>query len=108
MFGGRCGDSCHNELYALNTNSKVWRKIPCTDGPIGKYGCGFISYSYQNSNYLLVLGGKAKMQPEHQQQDSLCITCGNNDCFTNEIHIMDMTKSPGMCIIHVNMPLNYN
>ena len=54
VFGGRCdiGGKCsHNELYALNTDSKVWRKIPCTDGPMEKRGCGIISYSYQGTDY---------------------------------------------------------
>ena len=64
VFGGRCDDwnMCgHDELYALNTvHSKVWRKIPCTDGPMEKYSCGIISYSYQGTDYLFALGGKAR------------------------------------------------
>ena len=63
VFGGRCdgfGKCNHNELYALKSASKVWRKIPCTDGPMEKSSCGFISYSYQGTDYLLALGGKSK------------------------------------------------
>ena len=90
--GGKCS---HNELYAINSASKVWRKIPCTDGPMEKYGCGFISYSYQGTDYLLALGGRARKQPtQQQQQHSLYIPCGNS-YFTNEIHTMAMTSSQG-------------
>ena len=95
VFGGTCdwGGCSHNELYALNSASKVWRKIPCTDGPMEKHGCGFISYSYQGTDYLLALGGKARKQPTHQQH-SLYIPC-YDDYFTNEIHTMEMTSSQG-------------
>ena len=98
VFGGMCH---HNGLYSLNTNSKVWRKIPCTDGPMEKYSCGFISYSYQGTDYLLSLGGEAKKQPTQlQQQHSLYIRCYGS-YFTNEIHTMEMNSSQGndTCII---------
>ena len=88
---GKCS---HNELYALKSASKVWRKIPCTDGPMEKYGCGFISYSYQGTDYLLALGGAAEKQPTQQQQHSLYIPSGGS-YYTNEIHTMEMTSSQG-------------
>ena len=96
VFGGRCdgGECSHNELYALNSASKVWRKIPCTDGPVEKSGCGFISYSYQGTDYLLALGGIAMKQPTQKQQHSLYIPSGSS-YFTNEIHTMEMTSSQG-------------
>ena len=117
VFGGRCdsGKCSHNELYALNTDSKVWRKIPCTDGPMEKYSCGFISYSYQGTDYLLALGGRAVNQPTQQQQHSLYIPHGYsryliNDYYTNEIHTMEMTNLQGdlyiivvTCIIMVSL-----
>ena len=95
VFGGRCdyGDCCHNELYALNSDSKVWRKIPCTDGPMEKYSCGFISYSYRGTDYLLALGGIAEKQPT-QLQHSLYTPYYGYYC-TNEIHTMEMTSSQG-------------
>ena len=98
VFGGRCdnwGNKCpHNELYALNSDSKVWRKIPCTDGPMEKYSCRIISYSYQGTVYLLALGGKSGKKPTQQQQHSLYIPYGNY-YYTNEIHTMEMTSSQG-------------
>ena len=95
VFGGRCDDwgkFCYNELYALNSDSKVWRKIPCTDGPVEKRSCGFISYSYQGKDYLLALGGRAGKQPT--QQHSLYIPYCDY-YYTNEIHTMEMTSSQG-------------
>ena len=99
VFGGKCdlGRCCHNELYALNSASKVWRKIPCTDGPMEKSGCGFISYSYQGTDYLLALGGVAMKQPtQQQQQHSATIPSGYGSFYyTNEIHTMEMNSSQG-------------
>ena len=97
VFGGRCdglGKCSHNELYAIKIDSKVWRKIPCTDGPMEKYGCGFISYSNQGTDYLLALGGAAEKQPTQQQQHSLYIPYLDS-YYTNEIHTMEMTSSQG-------------
>ena len=96
VFGGRCDydDCCHNELHHLNTTNKVWRTIPTTAaGPMKKYSCGLISYSYQGSDYLLTLGGVGGQQPTQQQQHSLYIPCGNY--YTNEVHTMNITTSPG-------------
>ena len=95
VFGGRCDDwgKCsHNELYALNSASKVWRKIPCTDGLMEKYSCRFISYSYQGTDFLLALGGKAGKQPTQQQQHTLYLPC-DSGYYTNEIHTMEMNSS---------------
>ena len=69
--GGRCdgaGDCIHNDLYQLNTNDKVWRCIPCTNRPMKKHTCGFISYSYQGSDYILALGGRGGKQPPAEPQ----------------------------------------
>ena len=97
-ISGRCNglDKCsHNELYALNTDRKVWKKIPCTDGPMEKNNCGLISYSYKGTDYLLVLGGIAVKQPTQQQEHSLYIPCGYGSCYTNEMHTMEMSDSQG-------------
>ena len=97
VFGGRCdvmGNCCHNELHHLNTTNKVWRTIPTTAaGPIKKCSCGLISYSYQGSEYLLTLGGRGGQQPT--QQHSLYIPDDYGDYYTNEVHTMNITTSPG-------------
>ena len=101
VFGGRCNyDDCyHNELYHLNTTNKVWRTVPTTaaTGPMKKHSCGLTSYSYQGSDYLLTLGGKGGRQlPTQQQQHSLYIPDDwAQGYYTNEVHTMNITTSPG-------------
>ena len=96
-FGGRCnrGSCCHNELYVLNVESMAWRKISSNNKPIEKFRCGLISYSYQDSDYLLLLGGRGNKPPKKQQKGSLYYPC-HGAYITNEVHIMDITKSPSM------------
>ena len=98
VFGGRCdyGNCCHNELHHLNTTNKVWRTIPTTAArPMKTYSCGLISYSYQGSDYLLTLGGIGGQEPTQQQQHSLYIPYGFGYYYTNEVHTMNITTSPG-------------
>ncbi len=94
--GGRCGGDCiHNDLYQLN--DKVWRCIPCTNRPTKKHSCGFISYAYQGSDYLLALGGEGGTQPPAEPQLHSLYTPGSDGNYTtNEVHIMNMTTSPGI------------
>ena len=105
--GGRCADGAcvHNDLYQLNTNDKVWRCIPCTNRPIKKQKCGFISYSYQGSDYLLALGGKGgKQLPAEPQLHSLYTPDISAYYYTNEVHIMNVTTSPGIaCMTNIRM-----
>ncbi len=98
-FGGTCGsDCCHNELHCLNTTNKVWKDIPtittATTRPMKKCACALISYSYQGSDYLLALGGEGGKQLPTQQQHSLYIS-NYGYYYTNEVHIMNITTSPG-------------
>ena len=109
--GGRCdlfGDCIHNDLYQLNTNDKVWRCIPCTNRPIKKHSCGFISYSYQGSEYLLALGGRGGKQPPAEPQlHSLYTPDSSGHYYTNEVHIMNVTTSPGIaCMTNIRMILS--
>ena len=104
LFGGRCdslGYCCHNDLFCLNTTNKVWSTIPTANntatstGPMKKFGCGLASWSHQSSDYLLTLGGMGgKQLPTQQQQHSLYESNGRN-CYTNEVHTMNITTSPG-------------
>ena len=108
--GGRCdGGACvHNDLYQLNTNDKVWRCIPCTNRPIKKHTCGFISYSYQGSECMLALGGKGgKQPPAEPQMHSLYTPSSAGYYCTNEVHIMNVTTSPGIaCMTIIRMILS--
>ena len=98
VFGGRCdamGKCCHNELYALNTDTYEWRNIPCIETiPMEKCSCGFISYSHRGSEYLLTFGGRARKQPQNEQQGSL-YPQSYGDYYTDEILTMDITRSLG-------------
>ena len=95
VFGGTCdGRGCeHNDLYQLN--NKVWKSIPCTNTPMKKYSCRFTSYSYQGCDHLLALGGEGERQPSEPQPHSLYTLEGIGWYRTNEVHIMNMTASPG-------------
>ena len=108
--GGSCdGVYCvHNDLYQLNTNDKVWRCIPCTNRPMKKHNCGSISYSYQGSDYILVLGGRGRTQPPAEPQlHSLYTPDRWGDYYTNEVHIMNVTTSPGIaCMTNIRMILS--
>ena len=105
LFGGGCdlwGDCCHNDLFCLNTTNKVWSTIPTANntatstGPMKKCRCGLTSWSYQGSDYLLTLGGMGgKQLPTQQQQHSLYYMPTFSNCYTNEVHTMNITTSPG-------------
>ena len=87
-----------NDLHQLNTNDKVWRCIPCTNRPMKKQSCGFISYSYQGSDYILALrGGVGGKQPPAEPQLHLLYLPNNIGYYsTNEVHIMNVTTSQGI------------
>ena len=108
--GGRCDgcDCIHNDLYQLNTNDKVWRCIPCTNRPMKKHNCRFISYSYQGSDYILALGGVGGKQPPAEPQlHSLYTPNRYGYYYTNEVHIMNVTTSPGIaCMTNIRMILS--
>ncbi len=115
--GGRCdigsvfgaGTCVHNDLYQLNIADEVWSCIPCTNRPMKKQSCGFISYSYQESDYLLALGGVGGTLPPAEPQLHSLYTpdrCGNH--YTNEVHLMNVTTciSPGIaCMTNIKMIL---
>ena len=109
--GGRCdgGGACvHNDLYQLNTNDKVWRCIPCTNRPMKKHKCGFISYSYQGSEYILALGGREGNNHllNHSYTHCTHLTL-DGYYYTNEVHIMNVTTSPGIaCMTNIRMILS--
>ena len=94
LFGGSCGDCKHNDLYQLT--NKEWKSIPCTNTPIKKKSCGFTSYSCQGSDHLLVLGGEGGKQPPSEPQPHSLYTPDIGLYRTNEVHIMNMTASPGI------------
>ena len=98
-FGGQCElpfGCYHNNLSVLNTNSNKWREIVCDDGPMKKSSCGMIPFSSDGQDYLLVIGGGGPLPantPVHSQY-----TPNPYDpslCYTNEIHIVCISATPG-------------
>lgn len=52
IFGGNSGKEWLNDLYAFNTDTKIWKKISA-DGPSPRGFCGSTAVKSQ----FLVLGG---------------------------------------------------
>ena len=73
-----------------------------------KQVCGFISYSYQGSDNILALGGKGgKKPPAEPQIHSLYTPNSYGYYYTNEVHIMNVTTSPGIaCMTNIRMILS--
>ncbi len=101
FFGGRCDHRqsySHNNLQLYNTVSKTWKTIPpCTKGPMEKYSCGFTALGDpQTCSYLIAFGGKGMKPPTPLPQHSSYTPFENEfECFTNEIHVMDVTNFLG-------------
>ncbi len=73
---------------------EVRRCLPCTNRPMKKQSCGFISYSHQGSDFLLALGGLGGKQPPVEPQLHSLYTPDSSGYNTNEVHIMNVTTSP--------------
>ena len=99
-FGGNCKDNdCyHNSLFVLNTKSHKWREIDCDDGPMKKFGCGMIHFSINGEDYLLVIGGSGPVLAHDTPDQYKYIPDPNipSLCFTNEVHIMCVSSTPGI------------
>ena len=105
-FGGSCkpADCDHNDLFVLNTTSDKWREIASNhnDGPIRKCACGMIPFNINGEDYLLVIGGfgpvpVANSTPDHSQY--IPRPDSPSECFTNEVHIMCTSSTPGPGIL---------
>ena len=99
-FGGMCkaNDCFHNNLFVLNTTTNKWREVICSDDnrPMRKANCGMISFSSGGEDYLLVIGGYGP-DPANAPVLSQYIPNHSNpsSCYTNEIHLMCVSSSPG-------------
>lgn len=107
VFGGRCDQRqmccTHNDLHVFSTVANTWSHVPCTEGPMNKYSCGFVTlgstdHLQSTHSFLLVLGGRGKPLnplPLH----STYIPFEEEEFFTNEVHFMDI-KSLGTNMSH--------
>ena len=101
-FGGNCKiDECyHNNFYELNTHKNKWREIVNSapeNLPMKKIRSGILSYNINGEYNLLVLGGigpvPVTIHPHSQYIPNPNIP---NRCYTNEVHIMCVSSSPGI------------
>ena len=101
-FGGSCkGDDCyHNNLYELNTITNKWGEIVNStpdNVPIGKDGCGMISFNINGKDKLLLVGGLGPIPvTTHSHSQYVPRPKKPNRCFTNEVHLMCVSSSPGI------------
>ena len=101
-FGGTCrfNDCYHNNLYELNTITNKWGEIVNStpdNVPMRKSECGMISFNINGKDKLLLVGGLGPI-PVTTHSHSQYVTNPNdpNRCFTNEIHLMCVSSSPGI------------
>lgn len=90
FFGGHCNhDGCyHNSLNELNVDSLQWTQLsPTTDKqglPIKKEGCGMVSFTCNNEDIALIVGGCGL--PTKTPQPTL-----GDDVATNEHHMYNFS-----------------
>ena len=101
-FGGRCKvDDCyHNNLYELNTITNKWREIVNStpdNVPMRKSNCGMISFNINGKDKLLLVGGLGPIPvTTHSHSQYVPRPKKPNRCFTNEVHLMCVSSSPGI------------
>ena len=101
-YGGNCkpGDCHHNNLYELNSLTDNWREVVnCTPDnvPMKKIYCGMISFKINRKYNLLVFGGFGPVPITTTHSHSQYSPPNNpNRCYTNEVHMMCVTTSPGI------------
>ena len=101
-FGGNCKpfDCFHNNLYELNTLTLNWNEINTTTThniPMRKHGCGMISFNMNGDDHLFLSCGIGPT-PLTKQRHAQYIPDPNytNLSYTNEIHCMNVSTSPGI------------
>ena len=100
-FGGSCEpNNCyHRNLFVLDTLTKKWREVISSgDGPMNKAVCGMVSFSSDGEDYLLVIGGIGMFPyriPTHSKYIANPIARFEHLCYTNEVHLMCVSSSPG-------------
>ena len=106
-FGGCCkADDCfHNNLYKLNSLTNEWEEIDSItpdNEPMRKRSCGMMSYSANRKDNLLLFGGFGPI-PTIKQIQFQYVPLSNNPnlCYTNEVHIMCVSASPGINMVHI-------
>ena len=108
-FGGSCKprDCFHNDLLELNTFIHNWREVFSSiddNKPIPKRGCGIITFTSNAEDHVLVLGGFGLTPVSVQAHSEYIPNLSNpNHCYTNELHMMCLSLSPGITSLTLPM-----
>ena len=101
-FGGNCKpfDCFHNNLYELNTLTLNWNEIITTTTDnilMRKCACGMISFNMNGEDHLFLSGGIGPTPlTGHRHAQYIPDPKYPHLSFTNEIHCMNVTTSPGI------------
>ena len=96
FFGGYCNhDDCyHNSLNELNVDSLRWTQLsPTTDKqglPIKKNLCGMVSFTCNNEDIALIVGGRGS-PTETPQPNATYVTLPSGNVATNEHHMYNFS-----------------
>ena len=101
FFGGCCKslDCYHNDTLVLNTTIKEWSRMLYANVrmvPMKKIGHCTISFSSDEEDYLLVVGGVGPTPtttPSHSMYSCLPMLASHS--LKNEAHILCLSSSPG-------------
>ena len=102
FFGGHCRhDDCHhNSLNELNVDSLQWTQLsPTTDKqglPIKKHVCGMVSFTCDNEDIALIVGGCGS-PTETPQPNATYVTLPNGKVVTNEHHMYNFSTGEYKC-----------
>ena len=88
-FAGFDGESRHNSLHVLDTDTLVWTHLPhTTDSPMPKHGCGMVFFG---THHLATIGGYGvPIQTGSSFHKDTRYTDGSG--WTNEFHVFDVTE----------------
>ena len=102
FFGGHCRhDDCHhNSLNELHVDSLQWTQLsPTTDKqglPIKKHLCGMVSFTCDNEDIALIVGGCGS-PTETPQPNATYVTLSNGKVATNEHHMYNFSTGEYKC-----------
>ena len=102
FFGGHCNhDDCyHNSLNELNVDSLQWTQLsPTTDKqglPIKKWNCGMVSFTCNNEDIALIVGGYGS-PTETPQPNATYVTLHSGNVATNEHHMYNFSTGEYKC-----------
>ena len=107
-FGGYCKrlvDCYHNDVFAFSTTGNKWNEILYADTkntPMKKIGSGMISFSSDNEDYLLTIGG---VGPNPATIPSHSVYTPHptlpNRMYTNEAHVLCVSSLPGITVFFI-------